>query len=75
MSAFESGLFDNRDTEAREGCPECGCTNPGCENGCKLSKLDEVHAWLAEIMPAARTAMKMLNARSNLMNRWRRNAE
>lgn len=53
------------------GCPECGCTNPGCENGCKVSKIDEIHSWLSEIMPAARQAVKMLNARDNLMRRWR----
>ena len=72
MNAFESGLFDNRDAEpSTVGCPECGCTNPGCKNGCKLTKLDEIHAWLTEIMPAARTAVKLLNARESLARRWR----
>lgn len=31
----------------------------------------EIHGWLSEIMPAARVAVKMLNARANLMGRWR----
>lgn len=56
-------------------CPECGCTNPECENGCKLSKLDEIHAWLAEIMPAARVAVKLMDARANLTRRWRGNTD
>lgn len=52
-------------------CPDCGCTAAGCENGCKLSKIDEIHAWLSEIMPAARVAVKMLSAREALTKRWR----
>lgn len=52
-------------------CPDCGCTNPECANGCKLSKIDEIHAWLSEIMPAARTAMKLMSARESLARRWR----
>lgn len=31
----------------------------------------EIHGWMLEIMPAARVAVKMLNARANLMGRWR----
>lgn len=31
----------------------------------------EIHGWLQEIMPAARVAMKMMNARSALSARWR----
>lgn len=31
----------------------------------------EIHGWLSEIMPAARVAMKMMNARSALTARWR----
>lgn len=31
----------------------------------------EMHGWLSEIMPAARVAMKMMNARSALTARWR----
>lgn len=31
----------------------------------------EMHGWLAEIMPAIRVAIKMMNARDSLMRRWR----
>lgn len=31
----------------------------------------DIHTMLSEIMPAAKTAAKMLNARSALANRWR----
>lgn len=30
-----------------------------------------IHTWLEEIMPAARAATKMLDARANLVKRWR----
>lgn len=48
-------------------CPDCGCTNPECENGCKLSKLDEIHAWLSELMPFARQAARLMEKRTRLM--------
>lgn len=31
----------------------------------------EIHGWLAELMPAARVAVKMMDARTSLMRRWR----
>ena len=30
-----------------------------------------IHTWLEEIMPAARKAMKQMDARANLVSRWR----
>jgi hypothetical protein len=36
-----------------------------------IDKLREMHGWLAELMPAARVAIKMLNARESLAKRWR----
>lgn len=31
----------------------------------------DIHGWLSEIMPAARVAVKMMDARTTLMKRWR----
>lgn len=33
--------------------------------------IKDIHGWLSEIMPAARIAVKMLNARETVMRRWR----
>ena len=35
-----------------------------------IEKLREIHGWLSELMPAARIAVRMMNARHNLMSRW-----
>jgi hypothetical protein len=40
-----------------------------------LRMLREMHSWLAEIMPAVRVAIKMMDARASLMKRWRGNAK
>ena len=34
-------------------------------------KIDEIHGWLEELMPAARVAMKMMAAKQRLMGAWR----
>ena len=31
----------------------------------------DIHGWLSELMPAARVAVKMMDARANLVKRWR----
>jgi hypothetical protein len=33
-------------------------------------KINEIHEMLTEVMPAARIAVKMMNARHKLMSRW-----
>lgn len=42
------------------------------ENGLSTEDMiRNIHGWLEEIMPAARVAMKMMDARANLVKRWR----
>lgn len=86
MSAYESGLFDNPDANANippradrpdwTGFPDGG-VGPEPKGPSTEDKIDQIYEWLDEIMPAARVAMKLMTARSNLMSRWRggKNAE
>lgn len=34
-------------------------------------KIDQIYRWLDELMPVARAAAKIFNARASLMKRWR----
>lgn len=38
-----------------------------------VAMIREMHGWLKEIMPAARVAIKLMDARANLTRRWRGN--
>lgn len=48
----------------------CGEVTPS-----DVTKIREIHGWLTEIMPAARVAIKLMDARANLTRRWRGNAK
>lgn len=61
MSAYESGLF-----EAVGSGDE---PNPRPEVSTE-DMVREIHGWLSEVMPAARLAVKMMNARNKLIGRW-----
>ena len=52
------------------GFPDSGI-GPAPAGPSTEDKIDDIHRWLSEIMPAARVAVKMLNARSALTARWR----
>jgi len=63
MNEFDQYAY--KPEQSTKDCPTCG-HNLSSDS----QKLAEMHGWLAEIMPFARMAMKMMNARHNLMSRW-----
>lgn len=48
------------------------CGNPECDACTETERqIRDIHTWLSELMPAARVAVKMMDARANLVKRWR----
>lgn len=80
MSLFSEGLPPDRDLFPKDQptrrdplIDDAQSAMSGREAPARLSsedidKLREVHEWLAEIMPAVRVAMKMLEAKSKIMS-------
>lgn len=49
------------------GCSHCDHV---CQSTVDSEKLDQVYRWMDELMPVARAAAKLFNAKAKLMSRW-----